>query len=70
MLVVESFSLCARAHTHTQKHIVNNLPSDYSTLQVINLDKFSKATGVVVMGCLGISESLRETKRTEKWVSF
>lgn len=39
------------------------LPSDHSTLQVINLDKFTKAAGVVVVGCLGITKGLAEIRK-------
>lgn len=46
------------------------LPSDHSTLQVINLDKFTKAAGVVVMGCLGITKGLTEIRKDRKAVSF
>lgn len=62
----------ARMDTHTQARTdrqtdrvapnVNYLPSDHSSLQVINLDKFSKAAGVVVVGCFGIPKGLTETE--------
>lgn len=55
------------------KHVRNRgdyLPSDHSTLQVINLDKFTKAAGVVVMGCLGITKGLTEIRKNRNMVSF
>lgn len=39
------------------------LPSDHSTLQVINLDKFTKAAGVVVVSRLGITKGLTEKEK-------
>lgn len=50
-----------RADRHTESPTVNYLPSDHSTLQVINLDKFTKTAGVVVVGCLGVAKGLIET---------
>lgn len=47
--------------THTYTPTVDYSPSDYSTLQVINLDEFTKAAGVVVVGCLGVPKGLTET---------
>lgn len=48
------------------KHAHNRgdyLPSDHSTFQVINLDKFAKAARVVVVRCLGIAKGLTEIER-------
>lgn len=39
------------------------LPSDHSTLQVIYLDKFTKAAGIVVVGCFGIAKGLSEIRK-------
>lgn len=58
---------------HPCKHARNRgdyLPSDHSTLQVINLDKFTKAAGVVVMCCLGITKGLTEIRKNRNMVSF
>lgn len=58
---------------HLSKHACNRcdyLPSDHSTLQVIDLDKFTKAAGVVVMGCLGITKGLTEIRKDRNTVSF
>lgn len=55
---------CKRTkQTHKQKQIthapaVNYVPSDHSTLQIINLDEFTKAAGVVVVCCLGVPKGL------------
>lgn len=48
-------------HTHT----VNYSPSDHSTLQIIHLDEFTKAAGIVVVCRLGIPKGLDETTERE-----
>lgn len=42
------------------------LPSDHSTLQVINLDEFTKATGVVVVGRFSITKGLKKMRGRQK----
>lgn len=44
-------------------HTGDYLPSDHSTLQVIYLDKFTKAAGIVVVGCFGIAKGLSEIRK-------
>lgn len=58
------------ASMQTCMHRGDYLPSDHSTLQVINLDKFTKAAGVVVVGCLGISKGLTEIRKERNTVGF
>lgn len=53
-------------YTHRHATSVNYSPSDHTTLQVINLDEFTKAAGVVVVGCLGVSEGLTEKSRRKQ----
>lgn len=38
-------------------------PPDYSALQVVDLYELPEAAGVVVVGCLGIAESLNKQKK-------
>lgn len=39
-----------------------SLPTHNATLQIINLDEFSKAAGVIIVCCFGISKSLVKEK--------
>ena len=39
------------------------LPMDHSIFFVVNLDKLSKPTGVVIVDCFSITKSLQETKQ-------
>lgn len=48
---------------HVCKHVSDYLPSDHSALQVIYLDKFTKAAGIVVVGCFGIAKGLSEMRK-------
>lgn len=50
-------------NAHVATHIVDDSPPHHSVLKVVNLDELSKATGVVVVGCLGVSESLERDKK-------
>lgn len=40
----------------------NYSPSDHSTLQIVNLDEFPKAAGVIVVGRLGVPKGLVRTR--------
>lgn len=53
----------------TQRSYLTNvdyLPSDYSALQIINLDEFTEAAGVVVVGCLSVTKGLEERRQKAK----
>lgn len=42
--------------------VMDYLPSNHSALQIINLDEFTKTTGVVVVGCFSITKGLQKTR--------
>lgn len=41
-------------------------PSDHSTLQIVNLDEFPKAAGVVVVGRLGVPKGLARARERQR----
>lgn len=43
--------------------VAANSPSHDAALQVVDLDEFPESAGIVVVGCLGIPESLRGKQR-------
>lgn len=42
------------------------LPSHGATLLVVHLNEFAKATGIVVVGGLGVPKSLQEQRKVHK----
>lgn len=46
--------------------VVDHLPVDLSILSVVDLNKLSKATRVVVVRCLGVAKSLERPKQEYK----
>lgn len=52
-----------RSSFKKERQKVDYLPSDYSTFQIIHLDEFTEATGVVVVGRLSVTKGLKRRRQ-------